>query len=113
MTAATAALLVGVVSLAAATALLTRAYRNEQQATERARDQEQRACADFELAREAVESFGRKVSNDPRLKEKDLAETAPRLLRSAIEFHKKFAQRHADDPELRADLGRTYLDRPT
>jgi serine/threonine-protein kinase len=110
VTSAAAALIVAAVSLATATTLLTRAYHNEKQATERATTQEQQARADFELAREAVESFGRKVSNDPRLKEKDLETLRRDLLRSAIEFHKKFADRHADDPQLRADLGRTYLD---
>jgi tetratricopeptide (TPR) repeat protein len=79
-------------------------------AEEQARNQEGKARANFELARDSVEEYGSKVSNDPRLKEKDLEELRTQLLQSAIRFHQQFVEQHRDDPALRADLGRAYHD---
>jgi serine/threonine protein kinase/tetratricopeptide (TPR) repeat protein len=79
-------------------------------AEEQARQQEGKARANFELARNAVEEYGSKVSDDPRLKEKDLEPLRKQLLQSAIKFHQQFVEQHRDDPALRADLGRAYQD---
>jgi serine/threonine protein kinase/tetratricopeptide (TPR) repeat protein len=75
-----------------------------------ARDQAGKARANFELARNAVEEYGSKVSGDSRLKEKDLEELRKELLQSAIKFHQQFLEQHRDDPALRADLGRACHD---
>jgi serine/threonine protein kinase len=73
-------------------------------------EQEGLAKANFELARNAVAEYGTKVSNDPRLKEKDLEALRKELLQSAAKFHQEFLAQHVNDPVLRADLGRAYLD---
>jgi serine/threonine protein kinase len=78
------------------------------QAEAQALDQESKARANFELARSTVEEYCTKVSEDPRLKEKDLEPLRKELLQSAVKFHQVFVQQHGDDPSLRADLGRAY-----
>jgi serine/threonine protein kinase/predicted Zn-dependent protease len=83
-----------------------RAWRAEAEA----RDQESKARANFELARDSVEEYGSKISNDARLKEKDLEDLRKELLQSAVKFHQQFVEQHRDDPTLRADLGQAYLD---
>ena len=112
-----AAALVAFVSLTAATILLSAANRREADARKLAQDrgdeaehQSAKARANFQLARDAVEEYCTKVSNDPRLKEKDLEALRKELLESAIRFHQKFVDQHREDPNLRADLGRAYLD---
>jgi serine/threonine-protein kinase len=133
-----AAALVAVVSLSVATVLLSAANQREVEAREQAqRNGEEaeregaraqanfllakkrgeeaeresaRARANFQLARDAVEEYCTKVSDDPRLKEKDLEGLRKDLLQSAVKFHQKFVKQHANDPALRADLGRAYLE---
>jgi serine/threonine-protein kinase len=112
-----AAALVAVVSLTLATILLSAANRRESEARqlaeqrgEEAERESDKARANFQLAREAVEEYCTKVSDDPRLKEKDLEGLRKELLQSAVKFHQKFVEQHGDDPALRADLGRAYLD---
>jgi serine/threonine-protein kinase len=112
-----AALAVAVVGLLLSTALLGNANRREREAREQAVRQEQEAAhqrdlalANFQMARDAVEEYGTKVSDDPRLKEKDLEALRKELLQSAVKFHQKFVEQYGDDPSLRADLGRAYLD---
>jgi serine/threonine-protein kinase len=133
-----AAALVAVVSLTVATVLLSAANQREVEArelaehngedarrkgdeaqanfllakkhSEHAERESARAKANFQLARDAVEEYCTKVSNDLRLKEKDLEELRKDLLQSAVKFHQKFVQQHRDDPALRADLGRAYFE---
>jgi tetratricopeptide (TPR) repeat protein len=112
-----AAALVAMVSLTAATVLLSAANRRESEARrlaqergEEAERESAKARANFQLAREAVEEYCTKVSDDPRLKDKDLEELRKDLLRSAVKFHQEFIKQHGDDSELRADLGRAHLD---
>jgi eukaryotic-like serine/threonine-protein kinase len=112
-----AAVLVAIVSLTVATVLLSAANRREsearqlaQQRGEEAEQASAKARANFQLARDAVEEYGTKVSDDPRLKEKDLEELRKELLQSAVQFHQQFVAQHANDPTLRSDLGRAYFD---
>jgi serine/threonine-protein kinase len=112
-----AAALVAVLSLTAATVLLSAANRREAEArrlaqehSEQADRERARAQANFRLARAAVEEYGTKVSNDPRLKEKDLEALRKELLRSAVKFHQQFIKQRGDDPALRGDLGQAYLE---
>jgi serine/threonine-protein kinase len=98
---AVAALAVAALSLGAATVLLSRANDRERRAHDRAR-------ANFVLAREAVDRYCTKVSDDPRLKEKDLEELRRQLLQTAAEFYEKFAEQEESDPELRVELGRAH-----
>jgi tetratricopeptide (TPR) repeat protein len=129
VTAAAAAVLVAVVSLAASTVLLGDANRRIQDALAQARvsrdeAREQRAQAEanakeaerqrdqsranFQLARDAVDEYCTKVSDDPRLKERDLEALRKELLQTATKFHERFLQRHQNDPQQKADLGRAY-----
>jgi serine/threonine-protein kinase len=116
VTAGAAAVGVALLSLAVATVLLTAANERERDlkrlAEQRERDAEQQrdqAKANFQLAVEAVDEYCTKVSNDPRLKEKDLEGLRQQLLQTAAKFHEEFVRRHAQDPHLRLELGRTYV----
>jgi serine/threonine-protein kinase len=111
-----AAAIVAVISLTAATVLLSAANHREAEARalaeqhgqEAEREREQ-AQANFQLARDAVDEYCTKVSDDPRLKEKDLEDLRKELLQTATKFHEKFVQRRGNDPQQRADLGRAYV----
>jgi serine/threonine-protein kinase len=110
-----AAALVAVVSLAAATALLSAANRREsearqlaQQRSEEAEREKAIAQTNFRLAREAVDEYCTKVGQDARLKEHDLTGLRQQLLGTAVSFYQRFIHEHGDDPELRAELGRAY-----
>jgi serine/threonine-protein kinase len=113
---ATAAL-VAVVSLTAATLLLSAANHREREARQLAQSRGEeaeregaKARANFQLARNAVETYGTRVCDDPRLKEKDLEKLRQELLQSAVAFHEQLIAQQRDDPSLRADLGRAYAD---
>jgi tetratricopeptide (TPR) repeat protein len=88
-----------------------RALENEAQAS-RERDeavaQRQRAKRNYELARQAVENYLGKVTDNERLKEADLHAMRKELLESALPFYEKFAQQEGDDPEGAAERGRAY-----
>jgi serine/threonine protein kinase/Tfp pilus assembly protein PilF len=104
------ALLVG---LAGTTWGLVEARRQRDRALlaeEQARDQEEKAKANFDLARGTVEEFCTNVANDPRLKEKDLEALRKELLQSAVKFHQTFVQQHRDEPALKEDLARALYD---
>jgi serine/threonine-protein kinase len=111
-----AAAVVAVISLTIATVLLSSSKRRESDAralaemhgAEAERERE-RAQSNFQLARDAVDEYCTKVSNDLRLKEKDLEDLRKELLQTAAKFHEKFVQRSGEDPRQRADLGRAYV----
>jgi tetratricopeptide (TPR) repeat protein len=88
-----------------------RATRAEAQAlTDRdeAVAQRQRAKRNYELARQAVENYLSKVTDNERLKETDLHAMRKELLESALPYYEKFAQQEGDDAEGEAERGRTY-----
>jgi serine/threonine-protein kinase len=122
VTAAVAAACVGVVSLAAATALLSTAWDSERQARELAernerevatqrdhvRRQRDQAQENFRLARDAVDEMLTEVGHQ-RLK--DIREMDPvrqALLEKALTFYQKFLHDRGDDPEVRQETGRAY-----
>jgi serine/threonine protein kinase/tetratricopeptide (TPR) repeat protein len=88
-----------------------RALDNEAQAS-RERDeavaQRQRARRNYDLARQAVENYLSKVTDNERLKEADLHAMRKELLESALPFYEKFAKEERDDPEQAAERGRAY-----
>jgi serine/threonine-protein kinase len=98
-----AVLLVAVtVALAAGAALLTRANaRTEQRRKE--------AEGNFELARDAVERYFTRVSEDRLLNEPQMERLRKDLLETAREFYQKFVDQRQGDPRSRADLGHAYL----
>jgi serine/threonine protein kinase/Flp pilus assembly protein TadD len=90
---------------------LFRAREAEQKAKERlteSRAAQTKAVARFRLAREAVDSFQTRVSENPELKAHSLERLRTRLLESASDFYEKFVKEQDDDPEIRAELGRAY-----
>jgi tetratricopeptide (TPR) repeat protein len=105
-----------VVSALAAVALLAlgigynaelRAERDEAgRQREKAERLRERAVANFQLARQAVDDFTGKLSADDNWLVEDLRQD---LLQSSLAYYEKFVTRHGDDPALRAAQGRAYL----
>jgi serine/threonine-protein kinase len=67
-----------------------------------------KAEENYRLALQTVDDYCTKVSNDPRLGEKDLEPLRKKLLQSAVRFYEKFVEGRAGDPEVRAELGKGY-----
>jgi serine/threonine-protein kinase len=129
VTAAAAALLVGLVSLTAATLLLQAANARERAAGElarrnarearhqraeavqkrnEARERQRQATENFRLARQTVEQYCTRVSKDPRLRQYDLEGLRKELLQSAVKFCNQFVRQRSDDPEVLAEQGTAY-----
>src|SRR5207245_7988957 len=89
--AGSAVVLVTLLTLAAATVLLSATKERERQAKER----EER---NFQLAREAVDRYYTKVSEEVLLNEPGLEPLRKKLLEAAGEFYKKFAEERGNDP---------------
>jgi tetratricopeptide (TPR) repeat protein len=107
-----AAALIAVSILGAAALLATLLLSNVHIAREKAQadSQRERAEANLELARQAVDDYITKVGQDARLRQHDLEALRKQLLRSALGFYQKFAeQQRGDDPKVQAERGRAYL----
>jgi tetratricopeptide (TPR) repeat protein len=80
--------------------------------TERAREEVERqrnqARANFRLARQAVDEYGKKAAEDPRLKERGVQEVRKEWLQAAEKFYQEFIRQAGDDPEVRLDQARAY-----
>ncbi len=98
-------LLAGIVGTAWQAWRATVAERLSSQNEKRAIAQEATARANFELAREAVETYLDAVTEDPKLKSRDLFELRRDLLRTAVPFYLKVAGQSSDDPGLEASRG--------
>jgi serine/threonine-protein kinase len=121
--AAVTALLVGTLSLAAATVLLSAVNDELRLANERETEARQQAeaaqqeeaktrrlaQANFEMANQAAEDYLFKVVEDHRLKERDLTELRQKLVVSAADFYTRFIAARQSDPTLRLMLGRAHL----
>ena len=90
-----------VLALALSTFLIGR----EQARTQTARVQAEK---NFRLARDAVDRYYRRVSNEVLLNEPGFQPLRRDLLAAAREFYERFLAEKADDPELQADLGKAY-----
>ena len=123
VTAAAAAVLVGVVGLAAvlavqarANAELTRLAARETSAKRPGRCQrragplQSRVQARFDLAMEAIRTFHTGVSEDFLLKQHEFAGLRAKLLGGAAEFYRRMERllQGLDDPRSRAALGEAY-----
>jgi serine/threonine protein kinase len=94
--------------MATAIAMLAVNYshiRREQKQTAAERD---RAEASFRVATEAVDRYFTRVSEDPRLKARDLEGLRRDLLASAREFYERLIAERRDDPGMQAELGRAH-----
>jgi serine/threonine-protein kinase len=98
VTGVAAAVLVAVVSLSALTVLLTAANRRESAARTQAEE-------NYRMARQAVDQFSRKITDDPRLV--NLPELRKVLVESAVPYYERFVEQSSDDPRLRKDLAET------
>ena len=67
------------------------------------------AEANFQTAREAVDRFFKKVSDDPRLKAHGLERLRQDLLRQAQSYYERFVTDPSTTPEVEAERGLTYL----
>jgi serine/threonine protein kinase/tetratricopeptide (TPR) repeat protein len=87
------------------------ALENEAEAN-RERDeavaQRERADRNYELARQAVDNYLSKVTDNERLQQADLHAMRKELLESALPFYEKFARQEGDDPAGAAERGRAY-----
>ncbi len=97
------ALTVGAFS--AVTALWLRAERLRVQADNDRAD----AVADYGLARDSVNDYAVRVSEDLRLRDEDLRPLRKKLLEPTVPFYEQLIRRHADSPELQAERGKAYL----
>ena len=71
---------------------------------------ERRAAREnFQLAREAVDKYLTRVSEDPRLKAHNLEPLRRDLLETARDFYERFIQQHPDEPELQAAAGWAHV----
>jgi serine/threonine-protein kinase len=108
-----AAVLVALAGLAAATVLLGAANDRErsarqvaQQREQEARDQRDKAENNFKLARDAVDRFHTKVSENRLLNEPGFQPLRKELLETAMEFYERFVRERAGDPAVLADQAR-------
>jgi tetratricopeptide (TPR) repeat protein len=102
VTAAVVLLLATVAGLAVGTVLLTSMNR---------RIQAQKAAADanFEMARNAVDRYFTRVSQEPLLDDDRLKPLRKDLLNSALEFYQDFINRRRKDATVRRNLANTHF----
>jgi serine/threonine-protein kinase len=97
------------ISLTAATAVLVAANARERTALAAAERQKATAEENFRLARQAVDEYITKVSEDPRLKEHDLEGLRKNLLESALTFYQRFVETRGTETELQAEHARALI----
>src|SRR5262249_21771521 len=68
-----------------------------------------KAEANFAMARDAVDRFYTRVSEDKLLNEPHMDRLRRELLELARDFYQKFADERKDDPRARFDLGYAYI----
>jgi serine/threonine-protein kinase len=105
---AVVALSVGTVLLRGANAETDRQRRLAIENLDQARANLAQAEANFALARDAVDRFYTRVSEDKLLNEPHMDRLRKDLLGSAREFYRTFAEQRKGDPKSQADLGRAY-----
>jgi tetratricopeptide (TPR) repeat protein len=72
--------------------------------------QEQRGYAEehLRLARQVVDKYVNRVSDDPRLHAHDLEDLRKDLLQSPVAFYQQVADRYSADPAIQAERGQAY-----
>ena len=111
-----AILLVSTIALAVSTVLVTQEQSATEAALSQAEDnhdeaerQRQRAEENFRRAREAVDTYLTKVSEDVLLNQPSMQLLRRDLLELALKYYQELADQRADDPTLRAELAEAYL----
>jgi serine/threonine-protein kinase len=87
---------------------LNQANGREQQARETAQQQRDAARENFEIARNAVDRYFTKVSQDRLLNEPQLEGLRLELLSEARDFYEQLIERESTDPELAMDVASAY-----
>jgi serine/threonine-protein kinase len=108
---AAAALLVLAVSSAAAAVVVNAARGREREARQQAVRNLDRANTNFRLARQAVDDYLTRVSENTLLKfqpSSDLRRLRKSLLEDALRFHQQFIEQRGGDADLRRELARAY-----
>lgn len=97
-----------VVALSVGTVLLGQANRRIQEQRDLARVQRDLARTNFQKAREAVDTYLTRVSQEQLLNQPGLQPLREGLLRSALQYYEGFIQQGADDPQLQRELAGAY-----
>ena len=87
----------------------TQAERLAKENEQKAVAQKDKAQANFQLAKDAVDKYLNAVTDNPKLNEKDFFQLRKELLETAVPFYRKFTEERTDDPELEAARGRAFL----
>ncbi|MGI9516876.1 MAG: serine/threonine protein kinase, partial [Pirellulaceae bacterium] len=103
MWSAIAILLVVIAALAFSNLYISGARATKAAALSRALDSEQQARQNFQRARDAVDDFLIKVSEETLLNEPTMAPLRKELLQLALDYFQEFAIQHSGDDELDAD----------
>jgi serine/threonine-protein kinase len=108
---ATALLIVAMIATAAAI-LINRSRTEARTQRDRAQANFLRAEENFTLARQAVEDYLTRVSEDQLLKSQDrqdLRTLRKALLEDALKYYKRFIRQRGDDPVQQSDLANAYV----
>jgi serine/threonine-protein kinase len=105
---AVAALVAVIICLGASTGFLLAAYREANRQRSDANTQRERAATRFSMARQAVDDFQTKISDNKELKERGLEPLRQKLLQSAADFYQRFVEEEATDVEVQAEQGRAH-----
>jgi serine/threonine-protein kinase len=105
---AVAALVAVIICLAASTGFLLAAYREADRQRSDANTQRERAAVRFRMARQAVDDFQTRISENRELKEQGLEPLRQKLLQSAADFYQKFVEEEAADVDVLTEQGLAY-----
>jgi tetratricopeptide (TPR) repeat protein len=100
-----ALVLVAFGAVAGLTALWLRAEHHRQVAEIRQRESDE----DLQLARQAIDNYATKVSENLRLRQEDLRPLRKELLAMVVPLYETLIARHADKPEVQAECGDAYV----
>jgi serine/threonine protein kinase len=89
-------------------ARLRQANADLSQSLARTEEQRRQADAHFRLAREGIDDYATRVSQDKRLRGHDLEPLRRRLLESALAFYRKFVALRAGDAAVRAEHAKAH-----
>jgi len=106
--AAAALVLASTAALAVGTILLRQANAQIERQRREALTNLAQAERNYALARDAVERYYTKVSEDRLLNEPHMERLRKELLETSREFYRRFVDERAGDPRARADLGGAY-----
>jgi serine/threonine-protein kinase len=107
-----AALVIVAIIATAAAILINRSWTEARAQRDLAQANFRRAEENFRLARQAVEDYLTRVSEDRLLKSQDrqdLRTLRKGLLEDALKYYQRFIRQHSDDPEQRTDLANAYV----